>query len=109
MKKRKPPAAAPLKQTTLKSRISMKMISKSDALFLQEAVAPELTPDNAVGRFVLAPPSLWPDHGSEDTGGFVGKVHKCLRTAGQPTTIKFEDGSFSFSFAYVKSQFKTLS
>ena len=106
--KKPDPAPKPFKQAQLTSRISMKTIDTSDALYKQEAVAPELTPENAVGRFILAPPSVWPDHTSDNTGGFVGRIEKCLKQAQQPTTIKFKDGRFNFAFATVKKDFKTL-
>ena len=83
--------------------------AQCDTLCTQDAAGPELTQVNAAGRFVLAPASLWPEHASEDTGGYIGKIEKCLKTAQQPTSIKLKDATATFSFAYVKAEFKMLS
>ena len=104
-----PPPDKTVKQAKIAPRIALTTVDKSHALFVQEAVAPALTPDNAAGRFVLAPPSLWPAHATESTGGFVGKVMKCLKTGEQATSIRFKDGRFDFAFASVLQGFKPLS
>ena len=63
------------------------------------AVEPPITRENVVGRFLLAPPSLWP---GVSAGGWCVKVMKST-TKPDVTTVKFNDSTVTFSFAVVAS------
>ena len=52
-----------------------------------------------MGRFLLAPPSLWP---GVSAGGWCVKVMKST-TKPDVTTVKFNDSTVTFSFAVVAS------
>ena len=80
-------------------------IHKSDPLFSQVAVEPELSKENAGGRFVLAPASQWPQLAQADSGGFIGKFLKVVHSSAQ---LQFADGKCWIDWE-AASQFKALS
>ena len=98
----RPPAK--MMQTKLKP-LKPHEITTRDPLYSCEAVGDELTRQNAAGRFVLAPPSLWPDTAMPESGGFIGKIAKVSRGT---VDINFSDGKGRCSWADVVSTFKPL-
>ena len=65
-------------------------ILRSSDWFTAPPTEPELTRVNAGGRFVLAPPDMWPEYAQENSGGFVGKVCRVQYSSAQ---VRFHDGS----------------
>ena len=84
----------------MKFAISIKALGEDDPrLRTKPAVEPAITRENVVGRFLLAPPSLWP---GVSAGGWCVKVMKST-TKPDVTTVKFNDSTVTFSFAVVAS------
>lgn len=75
---------------------------------LQAPAPPELTVENAPGRYVLAPASVF-GCDNKELGGWVGKIEKVTpRNKDKPTYIKFHDKGVHFAFAFVAETFKPL-
>ena len=94
-------------QSKLKFKVKLGELTNTDKLYIDDAVQPMVDEANGVGRFVLAPPTLWPDAAQPDSGGFVGKIVKIDKRAGK-AALQFIDGKFHFDFNTVLT-FKALS
>jgi hypothetical protein len=95
-----------LKQATIKFKICPKEITTADATALYASLPslPDLTAQNAHGRFVVAPPAMWPDDACPDSAGFMGKITKSVTVRGQGVvlTIKFKDKTQHMSLSAVQ-------
>ena len=82
----------------MKFAISIKAPGEDDPrLHTKPAVEPAITRENVVGRFLLAPPWLWP---GVSAGGWCVKVTKSTIKP-DITAVKFNDSTVNFSFAEV--------
>jgi hypothetical protein len=100
------PPPKKLKQATIKFKICPKEITTADATALYASLPslPDLTAQNAHGRFVVAPPAMWPDDACPDSAGFMGKITKSVTVRGQGVvlTIKFKDKTQHMSLSAVQ-------
>ena len=77
--------------------VSIKALGEDDPLHAKPAVEPPITRENVVGRFLLAPPWLWP---GVSAGGWCVKVTKSTIKP-DITAVKFNESTVDFSFAEV--------
>ena len=97
----------PKKQTKIALKLKPREILITDALFTAPAVDPPLSKENAGGRFLLAPASLYPTEAQPESGGWVTKA---LSVAGTTMRLKFHDRKTPVKICWsVGSAFKPLS
>ena len=80
----------------------------TDKLFLSPAVGDPLSKENAGGRFVLAPTSIYPDVALPESGGWITKIIKVV--GNDVAHVKFHDQKTPVKLVWsVVASFKTLS
>ena len=90
---------------TLKSKFKTSILLKDSPIISQEPADPPLTEENAGGRFVYVPPSVFPT--VEGQGGWVAKI-RSVNKNNKITELQFHDGRQHFKFSQVLKEFKPL-
>ena len=105
------PPPKPLRQTTLQPKLKLCELKLDAPEVKAEAVAPPLTLENAVQRFIFVPAEQFEATG---IGGWVARIQKVTKNRYQTTEIMFKDADGKQSKQYFKlehliANFKPLS
>ena len=89
----------------LTPKLKTSIVPKGSEIISQEPVDPPLTEQNAGGRFVYVPPSVFPTVDGE--GGWIAKI-RSVNKNNKITELQFHDGRQHFKFEQVVKEFKPL-
>ena len=89
----------------LTPKLKTSILPKDSPIISQEPFDPPLTEQNAGGRFVYVPPSVFPT--IDGQGGWIAKI-RSVNKSNKITELQFHDGRQHFKFDQVLEHFKPL-
>lgn len=91
----------------MKLKVKVGPVMLGDAMLALPAAEPVLDAENAGGRFVFVPKTMWPACAGEGVEGWVAKIMKVDKRS--VAELKFHDGKECFKLESLITETKALS